>query len=287
MTRADIFTDLNDFAKYAPGIDASTDIRQLEPHIKIITSEIFHLITPAAYLALRSTPPEDTEASLKEAWPEGLELLKTAVASGTLYKYQIFITASKAGSEAALYKYQHEEIKRAHLDAYWSALDELLEWLDSHPTIGGFADSYIRKERQELPVSSAAEFDRYFQIDRSAYFFSRIQYLIREQWIRLKRIVSMDDEEMAELAKRALCYRVMARVVMTFDVTEWPKCIRYDFNHEYTKGSDIQERRTLAGQFTAEAEANEQQIATLQSRKMGAGSRENQNTEDSKHYFTL
>lgn len=287
MTRTDIFTSLEDFSRYAPGLSAGTDYRQLEPHIRIITSEIFRLITPASYLALRHGPEPDTEESVADAMTEGLELLKTAVASGTLYKYQIFLTTERAGSDSSLYKYQHEELKRAHLDSYWTALDELLEWLYANPGIGDFSESAIYKEKQMLLVKSADEFDRYFQIDRSAYFFSRVQYILRDTTARVRKLIDEDDEEMLELAKKSVCYRTMAKVVMTFDVAEWPKCIRYDFNHEYSKGSDIQDRRTLHYQFLAEAESAEEMISTIQSRKSGITSIENMNSEESKHYTML
>lgn len=39
---------------------------------------------------------------------------------------------------------------------------------------------------------------------------------------------------MMELAKQALCYKVMALAVMQFDVTELPRAIRYDDSHEYS-----------------------------------------------------
>ena len=220
MTTTDIFKDLADIRQYAPGIGADTELAQLQPHIRMVTMDIYKLITHEVYIALRQSGPE-----------EGLALLKTAVAAGTLYKYQIFLTVSKAGSESSLYKYQHEELKRNHLDIYWSAMDALLMWLDQNPEVGEFKDSAIYKDRQDLPVRSAAEFDKIFQIDGSAYFFSRVQYILRSLWNKMKKNVDMENGQMVELARTALCYRTMAKVMMTFDVTEWPKCIRYDFNH--------------------------------------------------------
>lgn len=276
MTTTDIFKDLADIRQYAPGIGADTDLAQLQPHIRMVTMDIYKLITHEVYIALRQDGSE-----------EGLALLKTAVAAGTLYKYQIFLTVSKAGSESSLYKYQHEELKRNHLDIYWSAMDALLGWLDKNPEVGGFKDSAIYKDRQDLPVRSAAEFDKIFQIDCSAYFFSRVQYILRSIWNKMKKNVDMENAQMVELARTALCYRTMAKVMMTFDVTEWPKCIRYDFNHEYTKGADIQDRRILANQFIGEAEDCEAMIDQLIRAQRGSNQLNSHNKESNKHFTML
>jgi hypothetical protein len=241
----------------------------------MVTMDIYKLITHEVYIALRQSGPE-----------EGLALLKTAVAAGTLYKYQIFLTVSKAGSESSLYKYQHEELKRNHLDIYWSAMDALLMWLDQNPEVGGFKDSAIYKDRQDLPVRSAAEFDKIFQIDGSAYFFSRVQYILRSLWNKMKKNVDMENGQMVELARTALCYRTMAKVMMTFDVTEWPKCIRYDFNHEYSTGSSTQSRQNLAKTFLEEAKAAEAAIADLNAGTTGTGL-QNFNKESNKHFTML
>ena len=276
MTTTDIFKDLADIRQYAPGIGADTELAQLQPHIRMVTMDIYKPITHEVYIELRQGGPE-----------EGLALLKTAVAAGTLYKYQIFLTVSKAGSESSLYKYQHEELKRNHLDIYWSAMDALLMWLDQNPEVGGFNDSAIYKDRQDLPVRSAAEFDKIFQIDGSAYFFSRVQYILRSLWNKMKKNVDMENGQMVELARTALCYRTMAKVMMTFDVTEWPKCIRYDFNHEYTKGADIQDRRILANQFIGEAEDCEAMIDQLIRAQRGSNQFNSHNKESNKHFTML
>ena len=286
MTKTDIFDSLKDFTQYAPGIGANTSFDQLATHIKVITSEIWDYITVPVYMALRSEPSEDASDEEKAILAEGLQLLKTAIASGTLMKHQVFATVERAGTEASIYKYQHEELKQHHRDAYWTAVDELMEWLLKNPTIGNYNQSAAYKEIESLPIKSAEEFDRYFQIGRSSYFFSRIRYIIRSKWERIRKNIQSENEAQMELAKKAVCYLVMADVVLTFDVTEWPKAIRYDFNHEYTKGSSTQSRQTLARNFLAEADAAEKAISDLNAGRSGSGC-QNFNTETSKHFTIL
>ena len=286
MTKTDIFEGLKDFTNYAPGIGANTSFEQLHTHIRVITSEVWDYITVGVYMALKSEAPDGATDEQKKALAEGLELLKTAIASGALMKHQIFATVDKAGTEASLYKYQHEELKQHYREAYWTAIDELMEWLLKNKTVGGYDKSDLCKEFESLPIKSAEEFDRYFQIGRSSYFFSRVRYLIRSKWEKIRKTVKEDDTAQMDLAKKAVCYHVMADVVMTFDVTEWPRAIRYDFNHEYSKDSSTQSRQALAATFLEEAKAAENGIADLNAGKTGAGL-QNFNKESNKHFTIL
>ena len=51
---------------------------------------------------------------------------------------------------------------------------------------------------------------------------------------------------------------------MQFDVTELPRAIRWDYNHEYTKGSQPQARLTLYNQLTAHFNAAADSIENQQ-----------------------
>ena len=290
MTKTDIFANLSDFMKYAPGIGAETSYDQLHTHIRVTTSEIWKYITVPVYMALRSDIPEDTpedeKDTLQKTYSEGLELLKTAIAAGTAYKFQIFATVAKAGSEASLYKYQHEELKRSYLDAYWTALDELLDWLRQNSKVGDYENSQEYQDIQALPLRDADEFDRYFQIDRSSYFFSRVQYIIRSEWDKIRKNTDSAIEEQMALARKAVAYRTMAKVVLTFDVTEWPKSIRYDINHEYAKGTAPQSRQILARTYLEEADSAEKALSELRSDTTGGGL-QNFNKENNKHFTIL
>ena len=159
MKSTDIFTGLEEFREYADGLLADTTYQQLGPSIRSVTQEINDLITVDVYIALCNSEPDDALLS------QGLEYLKSAVATGTLYCYAIFSSVKRNGSDASLYKYQYEEIKQHHIDTFWKSMDRLLGWLDSHAsevrweesdgTTKTFADTDIYKERQQLPVRSA------------------------------------------------------------------------------------------------------------------------------------
>ena len=294
MKAIDLFTGLDDFIRYADGLLPDTTYEQLAPSIRAVTLDIMDLITAEVYIVLSGVGDDG------DPLYEGLEFLKSAVATGTLYKYAIFATVKRNGAENSLYKYQHEEIKQHHIDAYWKAMDRLLAWLDSHaenvkwPDRDGgecsFMNTDIYKERQLLPIRSADEFDYYFGIDKSSFFFSKIQYLIRTVWQMkiLPVIRNSKDETVLDLAKRSLCYQVMAKAVMQFDVTELPRSVRYDFNHEDTKGTSMQTRENLYAQLMADVDGWTRSIENIMKVSSGSASvQSNYNDEKNKHYTIL
>ena len=274
-----LFKDIADFRKYCDGLQADTEYRQLIPSIRSTASAISGIIGGRTLLAIS----ELSEGS------EGLEYLKTAVATGTLYRYQIFDSVKKNGSDASMYKYQHEEIKEHHISAHWLAMDELLTWLDSNPETGGYNESKTYRERQELPIKNAEEFDYYYGIDRSAYFFSKVQFLIRSVWQhKIKPMISglEVNEELQDMINRSLCYQVVAEAVMKFDVTELPRSIRYDYNHEYTRGTSMQNRDKLYGDLLSQVSAWNESIENLVRIQKGATAiHMNINDENNKFYL--
>ena len=276
MNYTTIFTDLEDFRSYADGVQADTAYRQLHPSLRATGSEMEKIIPSAVIEAVAS----DTA---------GAELLRTALANGALYRYQIFLSVKRNGSDASLYKYQHEELKDVYCEAYWKAMDALLDWLDEHPDTGSWQDTDDYTARQGLPVKNAEEFHYYFGINRSSCFYAKVLYLIRECWKGIASAVRghEDNEAVMDAAKRALCYAVMAKVVKRFDVTEFPRSIRWDYNHEYTKGSSVQNRDRLFNELTAESQASLDEVAAQIRRLSGSDTVADTNEESNKHFLLI
>lgn len=276
MNYTTIFTDLEDFRSYADGVQADTAYRQLHPSLRATGAEMEKIIPSAVIEAVAS----DTAGS---------ELLKTALANGALYRYQIFLSVKRNGSDASLYKYQHEELKDNYCEAYWKAMDALLDWLDAHPDTGNWQETGDYTARQALPVKNAEEFHYYFGINRSSCFYAKVLYLIRECWKGIASAVRghEDNEAVMDAAKRALCYAVMAKVVKRFDVTEFPRSIRWDYNHEYTKGSSVQNRDRLFNELTAESQASLDEVAAQIRRLSGSDTVADTNEESNKHFLLI
>ncbi len=296
MKPTDLFTDLDDFQEYTDGLTADTTYDQLKPSITtVVNATVLPMVTAQVYIALASAAaPEDgdteEEKAAKEAALHGKELLKAAVAAGAMLQYQIFASVKKNGSDGSLYKYQHEEIKDHYREALWGAMDQLLALLDENPSIGDFEKTDEYKERQELPVKNAREFDRYYGIGASSFFYHKVLFLIRQVWRSdVKPLLPTEPtEEMRELAREALCYKVVALAVMQFDVTELPRAIRWDNNHEFTKDSNPQERLTLYTQLIARFNSDASTLENLKRSASGVTAvGMNNNREENKYYGVL
>ncbi len=281
MKATALYKDLADFRKYADGLEADTSFTQISASIRSAGRDVINIITAEVFTSVASLEDES----------EGKELLKTAVACGALYRYQIFASVKKNNTESKLYKYQHEEIKEHHICAYWLAMDELLDWLDLNPDTGGYSQTEIYLERESLPVRNAKEFNYYYGIDNSSYFFSKVQFLMRTVWKNILKPMLpekwKESGQLSDLVKRVLCYNVIAEAVMKFDATELPRSIRYDFNHEYTKGTLMQEREKLYADIMADVNDWKDNISSIVKANIGMSNMQhNPNNESDKFYFT-
>jgi len=246
MNAIDFFDNIDDFRSFAPGVDGTLQLDSLYPSFLPTKKRIQDVITIGVYDAIKADfvleQPQHTIAILS---------LRSAIANYTMYKYKIFDAVSKNGSDQKLYKYQLDEIKEEYITMFWASMDELLRYLESHEELGSWKDSDQYKQRSELPIKDAKEFNNYFGIDNSPYFFSKVQFLItkinQDQIIpRVGDLASLTNEKLKEKCKRALCSHVMADAAVLFDITELPKSIRNDVAHEFTKGGTaVQVREKL------------------------------------------
>ena len=278
MTAKEIFPNLGEFQKYSDGMVADTSIEQLMPSIRSSIRDINEYIPKEVFVAILSGGED-----------EPLELLKSAIASGASYKYQIFASAKKNGSEASMYKYQHEEVKAHHLESYWASLDALLDWLDDHSESFDWSKTDTFKDREQLPVKNAHEFDKYFGIGNSSHFYFKVLYLIRQVWNGdiAPALPAEASEKILELAKQALCYKVMAHAVMQFDITELPRSVRFDDSHEYSKSTQPQQRTSLYNQFISRYNSLMQSIDRAKASAAGVTGMGTAQDEDQKYYATL
>jgi hypothetical protein len=246
MNTIDFFDSIDEFRSFAPGVEGSLLLESLYPSFLPTKTKIQDVITPGVYDAIKSDSENDTPSH-----EPAIMAIKSAVANYTMYKYKIFDAVSKNGGDQKLYKYQLEEIREEYITLFWASMDELLRYLDSHNDLGNWKESDQCKQLAELPIKNAKEFNSYFGIDNSPYFFSKIQFLIKklnqDQIIpRVGDISAITNEKLKDKCKRALCSHVMAEAAMLFDITELPKSIRNDVAHEFTKGGTaVQVREKL------------------------------------------
>jgi len=279
--KIDFFNSISELQQYAPGVESALSLQTLLPSYLTTRQAIVSVVTQKVWDKLVA----ETESLLA--------VVRTAVANRIMYEHQIFLATDKNNTDRKMYKYQYEEIKDKYITLYWSAMDSLLSYLDEHRWYGKWGKSEGYLQRQSLPIKSASEFNFYFGIDSSPYFFSKVQFLIRkttDDHIK-PRVGNLDDvrldSDFGKKVLRALCYHVMVQAVQLFDLTELPKSIRNDITHEFSKsGSMMQVREKLAATLMADVNHYYSEIERL--RAAGNGYTQhvvNRNSEKNSFYL--
>ena len=261
--------------------------------MSITLEALYPSITQAEDVFNKAVGAELLEELLQE--PKIAERAKSAIANYAMYRYLIFWAASKNNTSQSLYKYQYEAIRNEYVSIFWSSMDAIFAWLDSEKP-EKWTSSYNYRIREQLPVKSAVEFDRYFQIDKSSYFFSKVQFIMKkimdDEILPRIQALSSPGEKIMEKVNRVLCYHTMAQAVMLFDVLELPPSLRVDIAHEYTKESSlIQAREKIKSilmsdveKYYSDLEAEVKNVVNKEASLVVLG---NMNEEENNFYATL
>ena len=278
-----VFSDIDELRRYVQGVDGTMSLETLQPAFTLARKAVADTVGESVFEALAA----ELDAPVYQA-------MRMAVANYAMFKHLIFWATSRGNTDQQIYKYQYEEIKDEYITQFWAAMDTLLLWLDGNPETGGYDQSGLYRERQTMPVRDALEFDRYYGIDRSPYFYSKVLFLMRKivQENILPRtgdLSKIEDESLLERIRRCLCWHVMAEAVMKFDLTELPRSTRWDLTHEFTKtGSQMQVREKLYASLMSEVEGWYTDIEEAIRLMRGLSDRvANSNEERNKYYATL
>lgn len=278
-----VFSDTDELRRYVQGVDGTMSLETLQPAFTVARKAVADTVGGTVFDALAA----ELDAPVYQA-------IRTAVANYAMFKHLIFWATSRGNTDQQIYKYQYEEIKDEYITQFWAAMDTLLLWLDENPETGGYDQSGLYRERQAMPVRDALEFDRYYGIDRSPYFYSKVLFLMRKivQENILPRtgdLSKIEDGSLLERIRRCLCWHVMAEAVMKFDLTELPRSTRWDLTHEFTKtGSQMQVREKLYASLMSEVEGWYTDIEEAIRLMRGPSDRvANSNEERNKYYATL
>ncbi|MFA6483409.1 MAG: hypothetical protein WCW62_12575 [Bacteroidales bacterium] len=241
MATLAFFKDIDEFRQNVKGWDASQPLSELYPSYQTAIREIISLIGETTWNLLKeyhttpSDPVDDKKAS-------SVGFIQTALANLIMYEHYIFLASKRNNTDQSLYRYQYEEIKEKYQATAMAGLNSLLDLLDANTAI--FADYALTstyKDREDLIIRTYQEFEKYYGIDRSPYFFSKTVLLIREITDDeiLPRIGKWDDVKdqiaIAEKVKRALAYQTMALAMERFDFVTLPRSIRNQVANESSR----------------------------------------------------
>lgn len=245
MILTEIYDNVQDFRKCAPGVDANVGFDELNSSAQSARKQILKVISANLW-----------DKIILDKESEQCSLLKNALANLTMYKDMVFqiVGARNSGSSAEIYKHEVENMQRSYIDNYYSAMDSLLELIEADPD---FQNTATYKRRSTLRIKNAEDLDNYYPIDQSYLFYARTTSFQRE--ILLDQMDSYYTQSEAQEGKYTerlnsiLAKLIVARALRLFDVIELPSTLRSLYKDSKALRNGTSEN-TIATQLAADLE---------------------------------
>lgn len=218
---AELLANISAYKQYAIGVEASTTIDNLRPSFINARKAVIQVLTKKIY----------DKVAAKESDTEEFKMLSGALANLTMYNYKVFESVSKRINESKdIYKYELDAMRREYINAFYTYIDSLIELLEGGDTPDtDWKETPLYIEKGSLMVKTLVEFEKYYPIDSSYYFFYRSIYLQKEV-LELDIVPALKSETLAADIKskvsRAVVFLTVAKAVKRLDVGELPSCIR-------------------------------------------------------------
>jgi hypothetical protein len=232
MTITDFFSTTSQLKEFIRGIDINTNISSFTPVYRQAAKKYINLVGQATYDALKgfvTTPPEPANEDITLA----IEYTRAAIANLLAMPWFVFDSGERNATDKKLYRYQENA---------WAELDQLVALMESLPeTFTDFADSDLYAQREGLFLSNAGEFNKYYGIDDSSYFYYSVVYIMHEVENAhiLPRFDELPDEEddtpdldLLYAIKKFIAFETVAIACQRFDYTELPRGIRNEIIKE-------------------------------------------------------
>ena len=249
MILTEIYDNVQDFRKCAPGVDANVGFDELNSSAQSARKQILKVISVTLW-----------DKIIQDKESEQCSLLKNALANLTMYKDMVFqiVGARNSGSSAEIYKHEVENMQRSYIDNYYSAMDSLLELIEADPD---FQNTATYKRRSTLRIKNAEDLDSYYPIDQSYLFYARPTSFQRE--ILLDQMDSYYTQSEAQEGKYTerlnsiLAKLIIARALRLFDVIELPSTLRSLYKDSKALRNGTSEN-SIATQLAADLEQQAQ-----------------------------
>jgi len=240
MAATDFFKTTGELRVYLPDIEASKPMSELEFAFRQPESKLKNLLGEATYNQIKDH--YDSGGS-NENLDKAVQYLQGALANlaGDVY---FIMDASERNASREMYKYQEDLQRQAYLNNANAELGQLLTLLDSDTeTFSDWAQTTLYTTRQKQIIKTHTEFGKYYYIDESAYFFSRLVFLMKEVTAdKITPVIgnfgNLNQEENAniiEQVKKTLAYLTVAMALRRFDFVELPKTIRNNVSNSKSR----------------------------------------------------
>lgn len=269
MKLIDLYTDINDFSGYVPGVVAGITFKDFSSKFPMALKHTSDLL---------SAPIVEALAKAEKDSAEGFAL-RSAIANKLMLSTITFQTVNRRAAGAQdVYKYEVEQMRREYIDAYFSAIDTLFEIASTSENYQDiWASSRYAKILQSIAIKSCQDFDDLYPIDRSFLFYFRTLPFQRELLLDQQGLYNklaeleaaepdtIDYPQLTMQLQLATAKLVVAMAIERFDIIELPKTMRNYFDEQKvgrSGQSEFAEKSRLAKSLRSEAESSLTAVAT-------------------------
>lgn len=234
MILQELFTTVAEFRKFAPYSESNITFEQLNSSAISAKKQIVIILGKPTYAEV-----VQMDGELKDS-------LCLAMANLTMAKQLIFDVVSKRKDDVDIYKHEQEAMRRAFIENYFTAMDTLIQLLDTED-IASWKETRYKKLLDELQIKTAEDFDILYPIDLSYLFFFRtipIQKEALDDGLSTYFGRAENKEDVLRMLKRCLAKQTIAIALRRFDIIEFPPTIRslFDDSKASRSGKEEQER---------------------------------------------
>ncbi len=232
MAATDLFQETKEIRNYVPVIEAAMPIDQLEYAFREPEAKMKSLLGEETYNQIRD---QYQGGAANEILDAAVKYLQGALANQAAVIFYVMDAKEHNREDNKIYRYQEDQQKNIFRDNASAEMGQLLTLMDANIAVfTHWVNTSLYITRQEQIIRSHREFGKYYFIDDSAYFFSRVVFLMKEVTEDkiapvIGEFADLDagtDAAIIDQAKKTLAYLTMAMALRRFDFMELPKTIR-------------------------------------------------------------
>lgn len=275
----------DDIRTFAPGVEATIDEASIRPYLhsahKTVASfvgvDVFNEIAKSELTELR-------------------DYLKTAVSNRLMYDYKIFESISRRQNQNQnTYKYELEAMQLTYLALCFDALDSVFAALNEpNSCIEEWGQSEVCKTRSSLLIKTTDEFNSFYGIDGSDFFFFSTIFLQRSAIDKhlCGLPIAKLEESLLRRAKSIAATFTVAYALRQFDITMLPKSMRNSASDGASRSASSEQEAMykLSEYLFGCAEKDLQQLVfevNIPEDIPSVESTNNTNKADSKHFLMI
>lgn len=252
MTAIIPFKNSEEIKAHISGVDADLDLDNMRSSFIKAIDDVRDVISPEVWdKMMEHYNSTNFGAETSDAFKnlnKLVDLVQYAHAHFSLHHHFIWltihvsnesVTVVKSDRETTAYKYLTDEAQSNLIDSAWVFTSKVIDHINKIEMPEWTNSSQCEELKNEI-FEDYKEFQRYFDISYSAYFYIRLRHIIariKDDEVNPRYFEEIDDAVLKRKLKRAVAYRAMSEACLEYDFFMLPRPIRAAIANEMSKNA--------------------------------------------------